>query len=225
MGRVKMGKFKTVLLFIAVIVVMGIPAMSAFGLMLLFEAVTQPEIRNDISQYDKAYYIETYGGDLNSNLAVFPDEILSDMEVLEFSSSFELGMLDSYGYILLDVKLDEELFADEVDRLGAIEQKIINHDGEYFVNTSKYLEDDYAFPAYTTIDGYRCTYEYALIDEENWRIIYIYITYLESSGFDYDEYLKLDRTEYEQEDQLEGYSIYVHSFDNGETYMQVGDGE
>ena len=35
----------------------------------------------------------------------------------------------------------------------------------------------------------------------------------------------MDRIEYEQEDQLEGYSIYVHTFDNGESYVQVGDGE
>ena len=34
-----------------------------------------PEKRSGAEQYDKAYYIREYGGDLRSNLSVFPDTV------------------------------------------------------------------------------------------------------------------------------------------------------
>ena len=183
------------------------------------ETVTQ----NDIRQYDKDYYFETYSGDLDSGLLIFPDVISDNMKVLNFESSFTTGLFDTYGYILLDYSLDDAAFEQEILRLSSLEVTLENHDGAVYTNTVKYSKDAYSYPAYITIDGYTDTFEYALIDEENNRIICIYLTYLESSGFEYEEYLKKEPNAYNLWDSLKEFSMYSHSFDGGDTYVEIGD--
>lgn len=183
-----------------------------------------PEILTDVSKYEKSYYIENYSGDLDSSLSVFPDKITEEMEVKNFQSSLQTGLFDTDGYIFLEYTLDKENFDKEVARLQALEAKIENPDGESFVNKVVYSEDEYDYPAYITIDGFTSNFEYALVDQENCRIICIYIAYIDSSDFPHEEYLKSDKTDYEYSDSFERFSMYSHSFDGGETYLEVDGG-
>lgn len=183
-----------------------------------------PEILTDVSKYEKSYYIENYSGDLDSSLSVFPDKITEEMEVKNFQSSLQTGLFDTDGYIFLEYTLDKENFDKEVARLQALEAKIENPDGESFVNKVVYSEDEYDYPAYITIDGFTSNFEYALVDQENCRIICIYIAYIDSSDFPHEEYLKSDKSDYEYSDSFERFSMYSHSFDGGETYLEVDGG-
>ncbi len=185
--------------------------------------IAETDVRKDISQYDKQYYIENYGGDLDSDLSVFPDEIRDDMNVKNFESSLKYGLFDTDGYIVLEYTLDKVNFAKEIARLHSLEKDIENYDGEVYTNQVMYAEDEYAYPAYITIDGYSDTFEYALIDAENYRIICVYLAYMDTANFKYDEYLKLDKSCYNDYDNLDEFSIYTHTFDGGKSYVEYSD--
>ncbi len=212
-----------IIVAIAFVILYILKQFAFLGLLLGLDSLKDVDIRNDISQYDKAYYIETYNGDLDSNLSVFPDTIGNQMTVLQFESSMSTGLFDTDGYIILEYTLDDTSFADEINRLKSLELTITNYNNESYTNYVKYQEGTYLYPAYITIDGFGNTYEYALIDEENNRIICVYLAYLDSSGFEYTEYLKLDRTDYDSDDTLKKYSMYNHTFDGGNSYVEFDD--
>ncbi len=189
----------------------------------LFGFELEPEVITDVSKYTKSYYIKTYNSDLDSNLSVFPDTITDEMIVKNFESSLTIGLFDTDGYIFLEYTLDKANFEKEVARLQNLHAKIENYDGEIYTNKVMYSEEEYAYPAYITINGYADTFEYALIDEANCRIICMYLAYYNGDGFPYEEYLKLDKSCYEDYDNLDEFSMYTHTFDGGESYVEFDD--
>ena len=142
-----------------------------------------PEKRSGAEQYDKAYYIREYGGDLRSNLSVFPDTV----------------------------------------ELSSISFTITHPDGQTFTNNILYDPHSYAYPAYIATDGFGSTYEYALIDREGSRIIYVFGTYVMPDQFPYKDYLKKDLSGYKK-DALQGFTVYNHSFDGGKSWDEFSDG-
>lgn len=213
-----------IIVMIASVILYLLKQLAFLGLIFGLESLANDtDVRNDISQYDKSYYIETYGGDLDSKLTIFPDTINDHINVLEFGSAMTTGLFDTYGHIILEYTLDDEDFTAEVNRLSSLALTITNYDGETYTNYVKYQEGTYFYPAYITIDGFGSTYEYALIDEENNRIICVYLAYLDSSGFEHEKYLKLDRTDYVSDDTLKKYSMYNHTFDGGKSYVEFDD--
>lgn len=231
----KMKKQKNIITFILLVIVSGLAIWlinlirkvflvgGIVSLVGLLGLEIEPEIRTDASQYAKNYYIETYGGDLDSNLSIFPDEITEDMEVINFESSLATGLFDTDGYIFLEYTLDKVDFDNEVARLQELQAKIENYDGQVYINKVMYSEDDYAYPTYITIDGYADTFEYALIDEENSRIICVYLAYYNDSRFTKEEYLKVDKSCYSDFDNLDEFSMYTHTFDGGKSYVEYND--
>lgn len=190
-----------------------------FTLLSVFDLEPKPDVHTDVTQYEKSYYLENYGGDLDSDLSIFPDKITDDMEVKCFESSLTTGLFDTDGYIVLEYTLDEADFHKEIVRLSQLEKDIENYDGKVYTNQVMYVEDEYAYPAYITIDGYTNTFEYALIDEENYRIICVYLAYIDIANFKYDEYLKTEQSCYEDYDNLDEFSMYTHTFDGGKSYI------
>ena len=85
-----------------------------------------------------------------------------------------------------------------------------------------YDEESYPYPAYITLDGFDSTYEYALLDEEAHRIIYLYISYPSMTNLNYAKYLKKNPLSYTQSG-LESYTLYHHTFDGGASYIGVED--
>ena len=178
-----------------------------------------------IDNYDKSYYIKEYGGDLDSDLSIFPDD-KSNLKDAEFSSSFQTNFFDSDGYILLESKYDKDTFNSEIERLKNIKATIYENcydNSDTYTNYIKYDDKSYKYPAYITIDGFGHNYEYALINEDKLEIIYVYLSYPKKNNSKYKEYLKEDKTIYSKIDTLDNYSMYNHSFDNGASYMEVGD--
>ena len=92
-----------------------------------------------IENYNKEYFIEKYHGDLDSNLSIFPDD-KSILKNAEFSSSFNDGLFDVDGYIILSAKYNENEYNREIDRLNKISVDISNCNKEFFTNNIKYDE-------------------------------------------------------------------------------------
>ena len=170
-----------------------------------------------IENYDKQFYLDKYGGDLGSELMVFPDS-LEGFSVKKFKSALKTGFFDTDGFILLECTMDQELFDSEAARLAALECTIEDN-GQTYTNYVLYEEEVYPYPAYITIDGYDSTYEYALMDEENSRIIYLYISYPNVANLEYAKYLKKDLLTYAKDDSLESFTLYYHTFDGGQSYL------
>lgn len=99
----------------------------------------------------------------------------------------------------------------------------IRSGGEEYTNRVCYDSDSYNYPAYITIDGFADTYEYALIDDTNHRIIYVYLAYPEIETFEWKDYLKIDLSSYNNEDNTSMFLMYNHSFDDGRTFVRYDD--
>jgi len=175
-----------------------------------------------IENYNKNYYIKEYGGDLDSNLSIFPDNTSKLLDA-KFSSSFKINFFDSDGYIILTTKYNEEDFNNEVSRLSKLELTISNCKDQKYVNYVKYDDTSYKLPAYITIDGFDHTYEYALINDDKLEIVYIYLSYPTVDNEEYNKYLKKDILEYWKINTINMYSMYNHSFDDGESFIEYGD--
>ena len=171
--------------------------------------------------YNKDVIIEKYSGDLDSDLSVFPDEIFTDK--IEYTADFDPNLFDTDGKMILICAYGDEQFSDEIARLQVL-SKTIEYDGEEYTNKVLYDEDSYSYPAYITIDGFGNTYEYALIDEFNNRIVYIYLAYPDKKTLEeYGDYVKKDLSVYEEENTWDTFSMYNHSFDGGESWIEFDD--
>ena len=178
-----------------------------------------------IENYDKNYFIKEYSGDLGSNLSIFPDnkKILKNAE---FSSSLQTNLFDSDGYIILTSNYDKADFNNEIKRLKQISMTIHKNcksNTKTYTNYIKYDTELYNNSAYIAIDGFKNTYEYALINENKLEITYIYLSYPKINDSKYEKYLKLDKNSYSDNDKLSKYSMYNHSFDNGKTFSEFDD--
>ncbi len=175
------------------------------------------ESQSDVENYDKTAIVEEYCGDLGSGLLIFPDNTANMIEPT-FVSSLKTGFFDTDGYIILQGKYNEEDYKAEVERLAAIECTV-----EDITVGIKYDEDTYAWPAYVAMDGFDYQYEYALVDEENYQITYVLLSYPEYVDLTgYEEYLKLDASEYDFEDPLKQFSIYGRYYEDG-VYVEYTD--
>lgn len=195
--------------------------------LLLILLSNKPTIIKGVDNYNKNYYIEEYGDDLDSNLSIFPDD-KNKLKDASFYSSLSNGLFDTDGYILLVTKYSFDDFEEEINRIKNINMIIkstCNKDALNYTNNIKYDDDSYKYPAYITIDGFDNTYEYCLINRDELEIIYVYISSLNKSNSNYNKYLKIDKSLYSKTNTIEAYSMYNHSFDNNKSFMEFDDCE
>ena len=173
----------------------------------------EPFSAEGLENYSKEAVFGSYelSEDLNSDLSVFPDELITDK--VEYSANLVPNMFDTDGKIVLECKYDDEQFTDEVKRIRAL-SKTIKEGKEQYTNKVVYDEDSYSYPAYITIDGFGDSYEYALIDKPENRIVYMYLSYPNQKTLKkYRDYVKKDLSAYEEEEKFDRFSMYYHSFD------------
>ena len=178
--------------------------------------------RSGIEAFDKAYYRATYGGDLDSDLSVFPDGDLSRLIEPTFFSSLKAGLFDTDGCILLRAGFGEEDFQAELRRLGAIRKTVVQGE-QTWTNEIRYDEDSYPKPAFVAVDGFRSTWEYALVDRDAREIVYVWLAYPSEDDPVYAGFLKRDRGVYSGGSRTEAFSLYNHSFDGGKTWAEFDD--
>ena len=128
------------------------------------------ESHSGIENYDKTAICEEYGGDLGSDLLVFPDDTAYMIEPT-FVSNLKTGFFDTDGYIILQGEYSVEDYKAEVERLASIECTVAD-----ITVGIRYDDESYALPAYVATDGVDYQYEYALVDEENCQITYILLS-------------------------------------------------
>ena len=194
------------------------------GIVMVVEAAPSNVITG-IEHYDKAYYLENYGGDLDSLMLIFPEQVDLAVEAT-FESKMDTGLFDTSGYILLCAEYEKEQFEKEKARLSEITCTIysLGQEEESVTKNILYDENSYSLPAYVTCDGFRDMYEYALIDEENFSVTYVYLSYPEPATENaYKNYLKCDLSLYNITDSFNQFTIYAHSFDGGEIWTEASD--
>lgn len=211
-------------IILLLVVILTIRFLLIFGIIKLIFFDTSKEI-NGIENYNKSYYVSEYKGDLDSNLSIFPDNNFNMLNAT-FSSLLNKNLFDTDGYIILDANYDKEKFYTEIDRLKSISITIFENcyiNSKNYTNYIRYDNNSYEYPAFITIDGFHNTYEYALIDESNFKITYIYLSYPNKNNVIYKKYLKKDKSGYLETNTLNLFSIYNHSFDNGNTFIEYDD--
>ena len=177
---------------------------------MLFETLTPTKKGSE--DYDKAKMVSEFSSEMNSEFMIFPED-LNNAVNSEYAYSTKTGLFDTDGYFILKAEYNEEDYNAEVKRLADINCEITFQNDSY-TGYVLYDENMYNYPAYITSDGYDSVYEYALLDEENNTIIYVNLSYPKYVDLkDYEDYLKKDRDEYDDnKNTLEKFTIYYHRF-------------
>ena len=135
----------------------------------------------------------------------------------------QTNFFDTDGYILLTTQYSKDDFEDEINRLKNLKLTIsdgCSDDAKTYTNKIIYDTSSYTFPAYVTSDGFSHTYEYALINNDKLEIIYVYLSHPTTNKSVYKKYLKNKKSEYHKSDTLGMYSMYYHSFDDGDSFYE-----
>ena len=162
-----------------------------------------------IENYDKTYLEEEFSGDMTSHFFLFPDDV-GAAEKADFWYEYKTDLLDTEGSFFLEAVYSDEDFENETERISEI-TCTVNNGEEDITQSVIYDEDMYNYPAYIAIDGYTHNYEYALMDYDNNRIIYVMLGYPDYEELsEYSDYLKSDQDAYDLENgtTLERFCIY-----------------
>lgn len=193
----------TILIIVIIAIIFLVVARYMFGVLFILAIAvldySKPMDRIEgIENYDKSYLEEEFSGDMTSHFFLFPDD-LKDAEDAEFWYEYKTGLFDTDGSFFLSAVYSDEDFADEIERISEI-TCTVNDGVEDITQTVIYDEDMYNYPAYIAIDGYTHNYEYALIDEDDNRIVYVLLGYPDYDELsEYSDYLKSDPSAYDLE--------------------------
>lgn len=137
---------------------------------------------------------------VHSGLLVFPEENMGSINVKNFHFRY-INSLDPCFEIFLEYQLDEEEFKKEKAR---IEKISLNYEG--MVQDIVHIPGASEFDTYVTAWGH--TYEYALVDEENNKIVCVYAQFANPKRWNFvpEEY-KLE-TSVVEEQLEEGFTLY-----------------
>lgn len=125
---------------------------------------------DDISKYGEFDgHIETEDNGRFSRLLIFPESITSPNQNVKYKYIASNKGLDNEYLIYLDMTMSEKDYASEKERLENITVKYKDK-----VNKMYYTELNFNYPALVSVFNDNGCYEYALLDEENHRIIYVY---------------------------------------------------
>ncbi len=131
--------------------------------------------------------------EIESGLYIFPEDIAKaeDVKYLYYTALDYHSISDIL--IFAEITYSEEDYKTEKERIAGLECKIPLSENEQPVTKAvDYSEELFYYPAYVAIYGSNLSYEYALMDEENNRIIYIYSKLKDLNGTLPDEYLPLE---------------------------------
>lgn len=172
-------------------------------------------ITTDVDEYLKmSGHIEKEESDCFSGLRIFPEKITEEMQNVSYYYECGNFALDNNYLIYLECEWADGVLEKEMDRLSTL---YVEYDSER--NNILYDEELFAYPAYISVydinengAGYM---EYALIDEENSKVIYIYSQLMSDINEKIDaKYLALETVKDEWVDRA--YNMYYFSTRQGE---------
>ena len=139
------------------------------------------ERSQDTADYQKWSVPEKY-----THFLIFPEEIPAEAEEVEYYYQYESGWDRPMSQIYLSYRLNENAYATEQERLSSL--NYTDRTGE--TRSVEYDTTSFGYPAYVTIDGYDFCYEYALLNEKEHTIVYIYAMNTVSDDLQFnDEFL------------------------------------
>lgn len=110
---------------------------------------------------------------------------INDGRFLYFYYKYKDAFLDPVCQIYLKCEYDLPTYKNETERLSQIREE---YQGR--IQKINYNTKDFRYPAYVTIFENDGCYEYALLDEENYSIIYIFLQWTEEKNIEFaDIYL------------------------------------
>lgn len=167
----------------------------------------------DIAQYRNfSGHIEMEESDFFSGVQIFPQSISEEMEEVTYLYECGSAALDNNYLIYLECRWDEAAFEIELERIGNLS---VTYEGE---KKDIVLEETgFSYPAYVAIyDEELMSMEYALFNEKDKRIIYIYSQLNADLEEKIDsEYLKKENADFGNEMLNAGYNMY---------YFEIADG-
>lgn len=221
--RKKLGIVAKILL--AVVGVAGLVSFLSGAVLIVLIALIESGPADQLSgieAYDKEALLDTYGSDFDSGLFLFPDNT-EDMIAPTYESSLKSGLFDTDGYVILQTSYDDTKYQEEVERISRVECKV-SFKTDSVTQKVKYDEENYSLPAYVAADGFTSVYEYALLNDAEKEITYILLCYPRYEELSqYEKYLKRNPSEYEIEDTLNQFSIYAHTFNDGDSWTVYSD--
>ena len=139
------------------------------------------ERSQDTADYQKWSVPEKY-----THFLIFPEEIPAEAEEVEYYYQYESGWDRPMSQIYLSYRLNENAYATEQERLSSL--NYTDRTGE--TRSVEYDTTSFGYPAYVTIAGYDFCYEYALLNEKEHTIGYIYAMNTVSDDLQFnDEFL------------------------------------
>ena len=215
-NTIKIGALIIVFIFIRYAVMIFL--MLIYIVISIFDEAYKPV--SGIENYDKTELVSENHSDLDSYFKVFPDDTANMVEAT-YVSKLPSNLVGTTGYTILEATYSKDDYDEELARLSNISLTIENgrvDSDEKITQDIMYDESMYAYPAYIAVDGNCGTYEYALLDESECKIIYVLVKYISEADIEeinaVGNYLKADTSEYEESgiETWKKFSIYSYQF-------------
>lgn len=162
------------ILFSALLIILAVSLSS------LVKGDTKERSQN-VADYGKWSVPEKY-----TRFLIFPEEIPADAENVEYYYQYESGWGRPMSQIYLSYGLDEDTYAAEKERIS----NLVYTDSTGETRSVELDNESFHYPAFVAIAGYDFCYEYALLNETEHTIVYIYAMNTVSDDLQFnDEFL------------------------------------
>lgn len=135
-------------------------------------------------------HIANEGTDIRSGLFTFPKSI-ENLENVQYQYACKEGLLDNSYLIYLKATYSDTDYRNEKERLSNI-RCTVKLPEKTVENTIAYNETSFNYPAYIAVYNTDMSFEYALADDENRCIIYVFLKLYEGADFISEKYLPLE---------------------------------
>ena len=200
---------------IALIAMASIIALSLSAIIFIWLCITGgfPTKTSNINDYGTFKNFKGY-----SNLYIFPKEMPDSAKIESYYYYHRDTIFDATCQIYLEYSLQKEDFDAEVSRLSKISERYENKNFIDCENKIEYDTKNFIYPAYVTIFNNNHCYEYALLNEEESKIICVFTQFIKSDDVKFDEkYLPID---FENRKSKESFNIYYTYSKNGDGYFE-----
>lgn len=124
-------------------------------------------ISDDIKNYGSFRNYLPAGQDIA--YVIFPESIPNSAKNTEYVFEYKETLLDPEIQLYLEYELSKKDYDKEIERIKSINnRRKIKYD---------FSEENYIYPAYIAVENYDNGFEYVMLDEENYRLIYVYLKF------------------------------------------------
>jgi hypothetical protein len=105
----------------------------------------------------------------DSAYTVFPKSIPSSAENIDYVFEYKETLLDPEIQLYLEYELSSEDYYQEIERIKKVKvKKSVKED---------FSKSNYMYPTYVAVENYDSGFEYVMLDEEKYRLIYVYLKF------------------------------------------------